>query len=98
MTEFLDFGFSSSEEIALVLAQRLKSLRVQKEIAQADMAQFENIKPQLAILFPKVHFDQRNNAVTLFDVIRHLGAGVRPNGERVAAIKRMQKHQPNGDE
>jgi DNA-binding XRE family transcriptional regulator len=39
MTEFLDFGFSSSEEIALVLAQRLKSLRVQKEIAQADMAQ-----------------------------------------------------------
>ena len=39
MTEFLDFEFSSSEEIALVLAQRLKSLRVQKEIAQADMAQ-----------------------------------------------------------
>ena len=41
MTEFLDFGFSTSEEIALVLAQRLKSLRVQKEIAQADMAQRE---------------------------------------------------------
>ncbi len=39
MTEFLDFSFSSSEEISLVLAQRLKSLRVQKEIAQADMAQ-----------------------------------------------------------
>mgnify|MGYP003408152023 CR=1 len=38
MTEFLDFGFSSSEEIALVLAQRLKSLRVQKGIPQADMA------------------------------------------------------------
>ena len=39
MTEFLDFGFSTSEEIALVLAQRLKSLRVQKEIPQADLAQ-----------------------------------------------------------
>lgn len=39
MTEFLDFGFSSSEEIARVLAQRLKSLRVQKEIPQADLAQ-----------------------------------------------------------
>jgi DNA-binding XRE family transcriptional regulator len=39
MTEFLDFGFSSSEEIAQVLAQRLKSLRVQKEIPQADLAQ-----------------------------------------------------------
>jgi DNA-binding XRE family transcriptional regulator len=39
MAEFLDFNFSSAEEIALVLAQRLKSLRVQKEIAQADMAQ-----------------------------------------------------------
>lgn len=39
MTEFLDFEFSSSEEIALVLAQRLKSLRVQKEIPQADLAQ-----------------------------------------------------------
>jgi DNA-binding XRE family transcriptional regulator len=39
MTEFLDFNFSSAEEISLVLAQRLKNLRVQKEIAQADMAQ-----------------------------------------------------------
>jgi DNA-binding XRE family transcriptional regulator len=39
MTEFLDFNFSSADEIALVLAQRLKNLRVQKEIAQADMAQ-----------------------------------------------------------
>jgi DNA-binding XRE family transcriptional regulator len=39
MTEFLDFNFSSAEEISWVLAQRLKSLRVQKEIAQADMAQ-----------------------------------------------------------
>ena len=39
MAEFLGFKFSSAEEIALVLAQRLKSLRVQKEIAQADMAQ-----------------------------------------------------------
>jgi DNA-binding XRE family transcriptional regulator len=39
MTEFLDFNFSSADEISLVLAQRLKNLRVQKEIAQADMAQ-----------------------------------------------------------
>jgi DNA-binding XRE family transcriptional regulator len=39
MTEFFDFSFSSPEEISQVLAQRLKSLRVQKEIAQADMAQ-----------------------------------------------------------
>jgi DNA-binding XRE family transcriptional regulator len=39
MTEFLDFNFSSPEEISLVLAHRLKNLRVQKEIAQADMAQ-----------------------------------------------------------
>ena len=39
MAEFLDFNFSSADEIALVLAQRLKNLRVQKEIAQADMAQ-----------------------------------------------------------
>ena len=39
MTEFLDFNFSSVDEISLVLAQRLKNLRVQKEIAQADMAQ-----------------------------------------------------------
>jgi DNA-binding XRE family transcriptional regulator len=38
MTEFLDFEFSSAEEISLVLAQRLKRLRVHKEIAQADMA------------------------------------------------------------
>ena len=38
MTEFLDFNFSSVDEISLVLAQRLKNLRVQKEIAQADMA------------------------------------------------------------
>lgn len=39
MTEFLDFNFSSADEISLVLAKRLKNLRVQKEIAQADMAQ-----------------------------------------------------------
>ena len=39
MTEFLDFNFSSAEEISLVLAQRLKRLRIQKEIAQAEMAQ-----------------------------------------------------------
>ena len=39
MTEFSDFKSSLSEEIALVLAQRLKSLRVQKEIPQADLAQ-----------------------------------------------------------
>ncbi len=38
MTEFLDFNFSSADEISSVLAQRLKSLRVQREIAQADMA------------------------------------------------------------
>lgn len=38
MTEFFDFNFSSADEISLVLAQRLKNLRVQKEIAQADMA------------------------------------------------------------
>jgi len=39
MTEFLDFNFSTADEISLVLAQRLKNLRVQKEITQADMAQ-----------------------------------------------------------
>ena len=39
MTEFLDFNFSSAEEISLVLAQRLKRLRIQKDIAQAEMAQ-----------------------------------------------------------
>ena len=39
MAEFLDFNFSSVDEISLVLAQRLKNLRVQKEISQADMAQ-----------------------------------------------------------
>jgi DNA-binding XRE family transcriptional regulator len=39
MTQFLDFNFSSAEEISLVLAQRLKRLRIQKDIAQAEMAQ-----------------------------------------------------------
>ena len=39
MAVFLDFNFSSVDEISLVLAQRLKNLRVQKEISQADMAQ-----------------------------------------------------------
>jgi transcriptional regulator with XRE-family HTH domain len=39
MTEFLDFNFSSAEEISLALAQRLKRLRIQKEIAQAEMAE-----------------------------------------------------------
>jgi DNA-binding XRE family transcriptional regulator len=39
MREFLDFNFSSADEISLVLGQRLKHLRIQKEIAQADMAQ-----------------------------------------------------------
>ena len=39
MNEFLDFNFSSADEISLVLGQRLKHLRVQKEITQADMAQ-----------------------------------------------------------
>jgi DNA-binding XRE family transcriptional regulator len=39
MTDFFDFNFSSADEIGKTLAQRLKSLRVQKEIAQADMAQ-----------------------------------------------------------
>ena len=38
MPEFLDFNFSSPEEISKVLAQRLKRLRVQKDIAQAEMA------------------------------------------------------------
>jgi DNA-binding XRE family transcriptional regulator len=35
----LNFNFSSADELSLVLAQRLKNLRVQKEIVQADMAQ-----------------------------------------------------------
>lgn len=39
MNEFLDFNFSSADEIGKTLAHRLKVLRVQKEIAQADMAQ-----------------------------------------------------------
>ena len=39
MMELLDFNFSSAEEISLTLAQRLKRLRIQKEIAQADMAE-----------------------------------------------------------
>jgi DNA-binding XRE family transcriptional regulator len=39
MTEFLDFNFSTADEIGKTLAQRLKALRVQKEIAQADMAE-----------------------------------------------------------
>ena len=39
MMEFSDFNFSSAEEISLALAQRLKRLRIQKEIAQADMAE-----------------------------------------------------------
>ena len=39
MTQFLDFNFSSAEEISLVLAQRLKRLRIQKDISQAEMAQ-----------------------------------------------------------
>ena len=39
MNEFLDFNFSSAEEIGKTLAHRLKMLRVQKDIAQADMAQ-----------------------------------------------------------
>jgi len=38
MTEFSDFNFSSAEEISQALAQRLKSLRIHKEIAQAEMA------------------------------------------------------------
>ena len=39
MTEFLDFNFSTADEIGKILAQRLKALRVQNEIAQADMAE-----------------------------------------------------------
>lgn len=39
MSEFLDFNFSSAEEISKTLSQRLKRLRIQKEIAQADMAE-----------------------------------------------------------
>ena len=39
MTHISDFNFSSAEEISLVLAQRLKRLRIQKEIVQADMAE-----------------------------------------------------------
>ena len=39
MMQFLDFNFSSAEEISLVLAQRLKRLRIQKDISQAEMAQ-----------------------------------------------------------
>ena len=35
----MNFNFSSADELSLVLAQRLKNLRVQKEIVQADMAQ-----------------------------------------------------------
>lgn len=38
MPEFLDFNFSTADEIATTLAHRLKVLWVQKEIAQADMA------------------------------------------------------------
>jgi len=39
MSDYLDFNFSTAEEIAAVLAQRLKQLRVMQNIAQADMAQ-----------------------------------------------------------
>ena len=39
MSDFLDFNFATCDEIALVLGRRLKSLRLQKDIAQADMAQ-----------------------------------------------------------
>ena len=39
MTEFINFNFSTTDEIVKTLAQRLKALRVQKEIAQADMAE-----------------------------------------------------------
>lgn len=39
MSEFLDFNFATSDEIAAVLAERLKQLRLQQDIAQADMAQ-----------------------------------------------------------
>ena len=39
MTDFLDFNFATADEIGLSLAHRLKALRVQKEIAQAEMAQ-----------------------------------------------------------
>jgi DNA-binding XRE family transcriptional regulator len=39
MTEYLDFNFSSAEEISQTLAQRLKRLRIHKAISQADMAE-----------------------------------------------------------
>ena len=39
MIDFLDFNFSTADEIGKTLAQRLKALRVLKEIAQADMAE-----------------------------------------------------------
>lgn len=39
MTDFLDFSFSSAEEISAALAQRLKRLRIHKTISQADMAE-----------------------------------------------------------
>lgn len=38
MNDFFDFNFSSAEEIAKTLSQRLKRLRIEKEISQADMA------------------------------------------------------------
>ncbi|MCE2780758.1 helix-turn-helix domain-containing protein [Limnohabitans sp.] len=36
---FFRLCFSSADEIALVFGRRLKHLRIQKDIAQADMAQ-----------------------------------------------------------
>lgn len=39
MSEYLDFNFATADEIARVLARRLQQLRLQQDIAQADMAQ-----------------------------------------------------------
>ena len=45
------------------------------------MTQLKNVEAEVSVLLPEVDLHQGDDAVTLLDVIGHLGTGIGPDGE-----------------